>query len=130
MNVADRVIMGLIPSSTMSILPACKALKYGHGGILHIHGNVESKIKDTSSQHPEYKTNISSNKHEIPKEWIIWAEEIARKVKITSQELYKDCVSARYDITTAILHIEKVKSYAPHIDHLVLDLKVNVAIMM
>ena len=49
-------------------------------------------------------------------EWMAWAEQTAKKIKII---LKTQCGS---DWTTTILHVERVKSYAPHIDHLVLDL--------
>ena len=40
---ADRVNLGLIPSSEMSWPTACAALKPDRGGILHIHANVTTR---------------------------------------------------------------------------------------
>jgi len=99
-NIADRVNLGLIPGSDISWKTACEALK-DTGGILHIHGNVESK-KD-------------ENKHEKMNGW---AESTAKVIKNLLLEVKRD-----QNWNTHILHIECVKSYAPRVYHLVLDLK-------
>ena len=44
-NIADRVNLGLIPSSEPGWRTACAALKSDTGGILHIHGNVNTKTR-------------------------------------------------------------------------------------
>lgn len=44
-NIADRVNLGLIPSSEPGWKTACAALKSDTGGILHIHGNVNTKTR-------------------------------------------------------------------------------------
>ncbi|XP_066929581.1 tRNA wybutosine-synthesizing protein 2 homolog [Clytia hemisphaerica] len=41
-NIADRVNLGLIPSSSLSWATACHALNQAKGGWLHIHENVDS----------------------------------------------------------------------------------------
>ena len=99
-NVADRVNLGLIPGSDISWKTACEALK-DTGGILHIHGNVESK-KDENKQE---KMNA-------------WAESTTEVIKNLLNEVKCD-----QNWNTNILHIECVKSYAPRVYHLVLDLK-------
>ncbi len=48
-GVADRVNLGLVPSSEEGWITACRALK-SDGGILHIHGNVTSRDKEHASQ--------------------------------------------------------------------------------
>ena len=53
-NCADRINLGLIPSSEESWPTAVNALKIETGGFLHIHGNVD--IKKTTS---ENKSNSS-----------------------------------------------------------------------
>ncbi|OQV12634.1 putative tRNA wybutosine-synthesizing protein 2-like protein [Hypsibius exemplaris] len=40
-GVADRVILGLIPSSEISWATACRCLKPDTGGVLHVHANVD-----------------------------------------------------------------------------------------
>ncbi len=41
-GIADRVNLGLIPSSESGWHVACRALKPREGGVLHVHGNVTS----------------------------------------------------------------------------------------
>lgn len=102
-NIADRVNLGLIPTSEMSWETAVNALKIETGGSLHIHANVD--IKKTS----EKKTN--------PKpDWSEWAEYARAEI----QGLFKK--RTNHDWNISIHHIEYVKSYGPRVDHLVLDL--------
>lgn len=129
-NIADRVIMGLIPTPMASMEAACKALKIDQGGIMHIHHNVDSKIGseiNTISFENIEEKDISCNKALVLPEWIIFAKETAKIVKETMLNVHKD-KHLYAKVETEILHIEKVKSYAPHIDHLVLDLKVIVTL--
>lgn len=95
--------LGLIPSSEISWEIACKALKSETGGYLHVHGNVD--IKD---QTLENGLKVS---------WINWSNYTRDKIENILQSLYankwKVCVE----------HVEFVKTYAPKIDHMVLDLK-------
>jgi len=99
-DVADRVNLGLIPGSDISWKTACEALK-NTGGILHIHGNVESK-KDENK----------------PEKMKVWAEATGETIKNILTE-----VKCNQSWDTKILHIECVKSYAPRVYHLVLDLE-------
>lgn len=46
-NVADRVNLGLIPTSSLSWQTACEALNQERGGFLHIHENVDTGAKPT-----------------------------------------------------------------------------------
>lgn len=46
-GIADRVNLGLIPSSESGWLTACAALRPDTGGWLHIHGNVSCRPGDT-----------------------------------------------------------------------------------
>ena len=103
MNCADRVNLGLLPSSEPSWPTACNALKLESGGYLHIHGNVDV-------QKSEAKTK---NKPE----WIEWAKNVQVKIE---RMLNERCSSVKWNVS--IEHIEYVKSYGPRVDHLVLDL--------
>ncbi|KAL3842241.1 hypothetical protein ACJMK2_020277 [Sinanodonta woodiana] len=197
---ADRVNLGLIPSSEEGWPVACAALKPDTGGILHIHANVTSfpsdsfpsdsdsfnckgagvdnkdTIKETAinlsgskernvhdcsaniyqpnrsietnignvAQEPDSHSEINemssngynSNKeccvvdNQIPfkgdnydkgnkknKYWQVWAEETGTKIKHLLER------NNGKEWRTSILHIEHIKSYAPHVDHLVLDLE-------
>lgn len=132
-GIADRVNLGLLPSSESGWKTACLALK-PDGGILHIHCNVETKITrynnaelDVQSIHKTDSSSKFINRKEVQSkstkllkiEWISWAEETSEKIKSLLFEIYNKL----WNVT--ILHVEHVKSYAPHIDHLVVDIKCN-----
>ena len=151
-DVADRVNCGLIPSSEQGWPMACAALRADNGGIIHIHGNVSSKPKQKKKHMPVSKvvTQISSidedgqqSPTDVPqsvtpdpdkgvsysstnkgddrlatkREWNVWATEVCNQLQHHLQELHR-CSWSVY-----LLHTEHVKSYAPHIDHLVADIK-------
>lgn len=141
-NVADRVNLGLIPTSEEGWPIACRVLRKDIGGILHIHQNVESfPVKAVQlpqgERHPLLPSQVlphgqgdqlvedcnslqeagtNSPSQVLRSEWQRWAEVTANRIRTLLQEL--DGKQWR----TNILHIERVKSYAPHVHHLVLDL--------
>ncbi|XP_076332434.1 tRNA wybutosine-synthesizing protein 2 homolog isoform X2 [Tachypleus tridentatus] len=186
-GVADRVNLGLLPSSEPGWKTACLALKQKTGGTLHVHANVNLKQSsvECSSKVPEqndlsnkglprenslatkpvkvfsystgdtgtnlfqrslssgedYRTQDSSEgisneplsmaskhfyhpldlKNKRPKHsaWYQWASQVSEYFKDLFLKLYNE------DWTISVLHVEHVKSYAPYIDHLVVDLKCN-----
>ena len=85
-GIADRVILGLLPSAEEGFSLAVDCLKKS-GGVLHIHGVAPAKNHDS---------------------WI--DETIASISEISKNFVVKDAARVR------------VKSYAPHWDHIVLDL--------
>jgi len=90
---ADRVSLGILPSSESTWLPALECLKKS-GGILHIHTNVrESEIDDFI----EYCLGQLS-------------DHATKNLGFSHVELK---------------HIEKVKWYAPHVRHIVIDVAVS-----
>ncbi|XP_059317523.1 tRNA wybutosine-synthesizing protein 2/3/4-like isoform X1 [Lycium ferocissimum] len=90
-GVADRVCLGLIPTSEGSWATAVRALR-DEGGILHIHGNVKD------SEENVWRNNVSQS-----------IQEIAR--------------SEGHHWEVTVEHVERVKWYAPHIRHLVADVR-------
>ena len=92
-NIADRICLGLLPSSEDGWPIAARLLK-ATGGMIHVH------------------ENISSNQNDI----INWIEYTINKF-----HKYFENNNKYYDITC--IHLEKVKSYAPRILHVVADLK-------
>lgn len=137
-DVADRVNLGLIPSSEEGWPVACRVLKKGTGGVLHIHHNVETlpsptppqtpvlqaergSLEGASSegevQHPAEDGGKETLGARIRPEWQRWAEATAAQIRGLLVELHGQ------PWRTSILHIEAVKSYAPHVHHLVLDLE-------
>ncbi|NXG43343.1 TYW2 protein, partial [Psilopogon haemacephalus] len=137
-DVADRVNLGLIPSSEEGWPVACRVLKKSTGGVLHIHHNVESFPVPAPPQTPVLKAEQGSLEAadsdgdvqdpiedggketlgaRIRPEWQRWAETTAAQIQELLVELHGQLWCTR------ILHIEPVKSYAPHVHHLVLDLE-------
>ena len=107
---ADRVNLGLIPSSEESWPTACRALRRRTGGRLHIHGNVDIAASSSSD----------SCKSARPRpDWLVWAQRAQASIR---QLLVAptDCVSTEWSVS--IEHVEYVKSYGPRVDHLVVDL--------
>lgn len=140
-NIADRVILGLIPTSKEGWWTACRVLRKDAGGILHIHQNVESFPErnlqpsgnsEIEKQHWLCPQQIISNQWEnvatgdsrrklrsaaIKPEWHRWAESAETRIVALLQQVHGK------PWKTQILHIQPVKSYAPHVDHIVLDLE-------
>ncbi|XP_028816248.1 tRNA wybutosine-synthesizing protein 2 homolog [Denticeps clupeoides] len=119
-DLADRVNLGLIPSSEGGWPVACRLLKRKTGGILHIHHNVTSAphhahqtASDTTDMEDEDNLPQRANRNA----WEAWANDTATFIAA----LLRDITGGPW--RTCIQHIEKVKSYAPHVDHVVLDLE-------
>lgn len=89
-GVADRVSLGLLPTSEGSWITAVRALR-SQGGILHVHGTV----KDV--------------------EEVLWTEHVKKFI-------HEIALSEGYDWDIWVQHVERVKWYAPHIRHLVVDI--------
>ncbi|XP_007889462.2 tRNA wybutosine-synthesizing protein 2 homolog [Callorhinchus milii] len=111
-SLADRVNLGLVPSSEEGWPSACRVLRGDRGGKLHIHHNV--------STYPHSPAGPRSGESMQPRgkaaAWRGWAQAAAFQVRDLLREQHGR------PWRTEIVHIEHVKSYAPHIDHLVLDL--------
>ncbi|NXQ46823.1 TYW2 protein, partial [Catharus fuscescens] len=129
-DVADRVNLGLIPSSEQGWPVACRVLKKDTGGVLHIHHNVETApalLAERGSaeaaspggeaQHPAEDGEEEMLGARLRPQWQQWAEGTATRIRGLLAELHGR------PWRTSVLHIEAVKSYAPHVHHLVLDLE-------
>ena len=170
-DIADRVNLGLIPSSEPGWEAACRAIKKCSGGILHIHGNVETKksttkpsenlhgahCKECSNGKPENddrdspkkvdgenivrnmcsnneatalncsteKNNATClnctnkrtlNKNSGRESWKDWSCEVSTRIRGILNRIH-----APRQWRVNVLHVEHVKSYAPHVDHVVVD---------
>lgn len=117
-DIADRVNLGLIPSSEDGWPVACRLLKKTTGGILHIHQNVTSPLPNTAAfpTSGDAAHRVSGKKADR-EAWLTWADNTA--IRITS--LLRNVTGVQWK--TNIRHIEHVKSYAPHVHHVVLDLE-------
>ncbi|GAU98222.1 hypothetical protein RvY_09398 [Ramazzottius varieornatus] len=127
-GVADRVVLGLIPSSEMSWPAAIKCLKTSHGGVLHVHMNVET-LKTDQQQHvfSTYHTEQSSDYFYIASS-VDWknsplfrdfAFTIMRRLHDMCNEMFLE----RWLIT--VVHFERVKSYGPKVWHCVYDVELR-----
>ncbi|CAF3226968.1 unnamed protein product [Rotaria sp. Silwood2] len=94
-GIADRCNLGLIPSSEACWPVACRALQ-AKGGRLHVHGVVNTK-QDTHDQ---------------------WSENVRYRI----ETLMRDIHHGENNYKCEIEHVERVKPYGPHLDHLVVDL--------
>ncbi|KAD0533610.1 hypothetical protein R6Q59_016587 [Mikania micrantha] len=90
-GIANRVILGLLPSSEGSWATAVRALR-SKGGMMHVHGNVKDSEEDS------------------------WTELVSKSFKEISR-------SEGYNWEVSVEHTERVKWYAPHVRHLVVDIK-------
>jgi tRNA G37 N-methylase Trm5 len=89
-NVADRVLLGLLPSSRAGWRLAARALK-ATGGVIHVHENVHER-------------------------------DLSQWLEILVAEFGALFRAERKDFCTTISHVERVKSYAPRVNHYVIDL--------
>lgn len=99
-DIADRVSLGLIPTSERGWAVGCAALRPDKGGWLHIHDNIEvPKGED--------QVGVFTRR--------------ARQVEATLVELNE---AARGQVWVArCSHVERVKSYAPRVFHVVMDIE-------
>ena len=123
-GVADRVCLGLLPTAEASYAAAVAALRPDRGGILHVHGNVGRGREDVGEEEaearfkgfmgPEFRCKFPG--------WQDWATETADKIQRLWAEL-KQCGTTEQPARVELMLLTRVKSYAPRVDHLVLDLR-------
>lgn len=134
-GIADRVILGLIPSSEDSWVTACSCIKPTTGGWLHIHGNitVAQSVKldddDDSVSNNETVSRSTSKSHTgklLDKALIEWSESTKTKIAEIFTSDHTNLIPAptnqALSWNVVIKHIECVKSYAPCVYHAVVDL--------
>ncbi|XP_049683537.1 tRNA wybutosine-synthesizing protein 2 homolog isoform X3 [Accipiter gentilis] len=80
-------------------------------------GSLEGASSEGEVQHPAEDGGKETLGARIRPEWQRWAEATAAQIRGLLVELHGQ------PWRTSILHIEAVKSYAPHVHHLVLDLE-------
>ena len=116
-------MLGLIPSSEEGWATACACLKPDNGGWLYVHGNVTSSplpppqfTTHSCNSSGDTVVESSTTKHSS---WCIWSNSVALRIMTILNDLHeeKQCWSV------IVRHIQHVKSYAPHVDHLVVDLE-------
>ena len=113
-GIADRVNLGLIPSSEEGWTTACRALRPDSGGSLHIHGCVNVKSGSCLGAGPN--TGLEPRQLKKMEHYRAWSEEAKMRIKVLLTQQHKS------DWTVSITNISHVKPYAPHIEHIVVDL--------
>jgi tRNA G37 N-methylase Trm5 len=109
-NQFDRISLGLLPSSEGGWVTAVSCLRRSTGGWLHVHGNVP-----TAEQ----------------KGWTHWLCRSLARISAKGQRRRNsddgngDESNRRSDWIAVCTHVEKVKSFAPRIDHVVADVFVG-----
>jgi Met-10+ like-protein len=96
----DRVVLGLLPSSEGGWPTAVKAVNYSAGGWLHVHGNVPAI------------------------EACAWFEWLCVRLKKHLRDLEAKPPPPS-EIVVVGYHLEKVKSFAPTVNHYVADVYVG-----
>lgn len=98
---------------------ACRLLKRRTGGILHIHQNITTPLHHETPEHSS-AIDVEQSPLKIQRDmevWTAWARETGSRICT----LLLDITGDKW--RTDIRHIEHVKTYAPHISHVVLDLE-------
>ena len=96
-NRFDRISLGLLPSSEGGWPSAILALRKDIGGWLHIHGNVPQKEVE---------------------QWSRWLAQSLHKLLMDPNN---HTTSNYIDWMVLVVHVEKVKSFAPNVYHYVAD---------
>jgi tRNA G37 N-methylase Trm5 len=95
--VAHRVNLGLIPSSEAG-WPVALAVLRPEGGRLHVHANAGTSADD----------------------------EAALRARLVKQLTELAVAAGRPEWVVEVVHLERVKSYAPRVQHVVVDVRVAV----
>ena len=125
-NIADRVNVGLIPSSEEGWPAACTALKPSTGGWLHIHGNVNRNIDDNSASGIQEGTKAFERFSHLLSSRYLKCVPVAKWISYVVEQVSMLLTKSRKTSeswSVQVRHVEHVKSYAPHVSHLVLDLE-------
>jgi tRNA G37 N-methylase Trm5 len=113
----DRISLGLLPSSEGGWSSAILALRKDIGGWLHIHGNVAVKEVQTWSRWIAQSLQQLVVDHRTKNQWRndVWMKNGT------------PCNDHIDDWMVLVVHVEKVKSFAPNVNHYVADVFVGPA---
>ncbi|BAM39891.1 uncharacterized protein TOT_020000163 [Theileria orientalis strain Shintoku] len=131
---ADRVLLGLLPSSEIGWIPALRALNKKDGGTLHVHGLTECKstlkfppIKSSE----DWESYVLSNGYADPT--AKGEASFERPVKNFGLYVLKKfhqlsntvCCMSQFCWSLEVIHSRSVKHYSPNMYHGVVDLKLT-----
>ena len=100
-GIAQRVNLGLLPDSVKGYRLGLDCLNKATGGVLHVHGNCLSKLREE------------------------WGKKTAKEIAVILEEAWCENGSAPCTWRVACDHVERVKSYAPRVDHVVADIRIT-----
>jgi tRNA G37 N-methylase Trm5 len=141
-GIADRVLLGLLPSSVQGWPLAARALK-PTGGLIHVHENVHENIlaawveetraefqrllrtEFTAQEKQKQKQQQQQEEEELLSAGAGVGAETAEAGEVVPVEgnNNSNSMGAELEMHVTIVHLEKVKSYAPRVFHVVLDLQ-------
>ncbi|XP_017493645.1 PREDICTED: tRNA wybutosine-synthesizing protein 2 homolog [Rhagoletis zephyria] len=118
-GVASRVNMGLIPSSLASLETACRALDVLTFSrlTLHVHENLTYELMKRPKEEEEDKKSKRESTELARRRW---AQGIVEQVRDTFSKVHPGLSS-----TVEAQEVVCIKSYAPHIDHMVADVVIQ-----
>ncbi|CAM9295327.1 unnamed protein product [Lampetra planeri] len=130
---ADRVLLGLLPSSRPAWALACSLLRPDHGGILHIHHNVVTASTPTK---PPCGTGTGAEEGRAAcvcasarPAWRAFARDAVREVRHLLLAVGRapgggaaGGGAGRGAGAVRTVRVARVKKYAPRVDHVVVDL--------
>ncbi|KAG1699387.1 tRNA wybutosine-synthesizing protein 2 [Nymphon striatum] len=118
-DIADRVYLGLIPSSKVGWKAACMALKHNSGGVLHIHHNVTTKIPSTDAENCDFQDSENIKDKSVKERKRAIRSQFGEEICMDIMKIFNILYNKPW--TVELLHVEFVKQYAPHVDHVVFD---------
>lgn len=122
-GVASRVNMGLIPTSLASLETACRALDVAAFSrlYLHVHENLTYELE---LEPPKQQSSTVSNKKKeaIERARRRWAEGVVEQVQRMLSKVYPKLSAVEVEAQEVVC----IKSYAPHIDHMVVDVCIQI----
>uniref|UniRef100_A0A1X7SIN2 Uncharacterized protein n=1 Tax=Amphimedon queenslandica TaxID=400682 RepID=A0A1X7SIN2_AMPQE len=77
-------------------------------------GNVTSHITSAPNDGGNSRCKVKQSS------WLYWSNSVAVRIRTILESLYKED-NGGWSVT--VRHVEHVKSYAPHVDHIVTDIE-------
>eukprot|EP00041_Stephanoeca_diplocostata_P012559 m.210255 g.210255 ORF g.210255 m.210255 type:complete len:451 (-) comp19003_c0_seq3:650-2002(-) len=124
-GVADRVNLGLIPSSEKGWPVACRALRQDTGGWLHVHDNVTVPVPETKVDSVELSGSRQQSSGGLESSERSKHAVFGARGNVIAAALEK-LLTEREDSgqwSVDVRHIECVKPYAPRVFHVVYDVE-------
>ncbi|EAN32460.1 Methyltransferase TYW3 family protein [Theileria parva strain Muguga] len=130
---ADKILLGLLPSSRVGWIPAIAAVNTMHGGIVYVHGLSRKKkgpiiesITTLEDWEEVGEFCYTTKQYEEDKKHDCDCEVFSLYVLRSFHELCRNHPYERYiSWKLTVLHVETVKRYSPHKYHQVVDLKIT-----